>query len=76
MKLEDSGERLLQKMIALTGLPEDLIRSELDHILAKAERNGHRRETLTLEELRMAMMEYLESLHLDLSLEEAKHARH
>lgn len=54
------GERLVQTVVSLTDLPEPLIGEEMANIL---EASGHSSENLTIEELRAAMLAYLEALH-------------
>jgi hypothetical protein len=60
---ELGGAELISTLVTLTGLPETWIRRELDGILSKA---GCQRENLTLDELRMALMAFLETMQDDL----------
>jgi hypothetical protein len=53
------GSELIEQVVTLTGLPDGLVQDELDQILGKA---GCDKENLTLEELRSAMLAYLESM--------------
>lgn len=57
------GEDLIQTLVSLTGLPEALANEEVNQIL---ELSGHQPETkrsdLTLDELRAALIAYLETL--------------
>lgn len=59
---ELDGQTLVQTVVSLTDLPEPLIHREMDEIL---QASGHRSESLTLEQLRAAMMSYLESIQAD-----------
>ncbi len=59
---ECRGEALLQQVIALTELPEPLIRSELDGVLFASDQEPSF-ERLGLEELRTALLVYLEQVH-------------
>lgn len=56
------GHELLETVILLTGLPQELAKQELSRIL---EKTGRDFSTLTLDDLRQAMAEYLESFQLD-----------
>lgn len=58
-----SGTELLQTVVTLTGLPEPLISQELNQILALT---GSESSELTLDQLRHAMVAYLEALQPDL----------
>lgn len=58
------GVRLIETVVTLTGLPESLAHQELDQIL---ELSGHKpgsRTNLTLDELRGALIKYLETLQI------------
>jgi len=57
------GEDLLETVVGLTGLPREMITEELESILQKA---GRSTENLTLDDLRFAMMSYLNALDTDL----------
>ena len=62
---EDSnqeGADLISTVLALTGLPEDKMKAELDTII---EDSGHSQQSLTLDELRAAMLRYLDSFQPD-----------
>jgi hypothetical protein len=57
-----NGAELIETVVSLTGLPEadqTQMHDELDRILASA---GCAKENLTLEELRTALLGYLETL--------------
>ncbi len=58
---ELGGETLLNTVVSLTGLPQKLMYEELDQILKLS---PHKREAgdLTMQELRTALLAYLESL--------------
>lgn len=59
----NEGQKLLDQVVSLTGLPEDLISSELDEIL---ENSGRSAKNVTLEELRAALIAHLESVNRDM----------
>ena len=61
------GPELLSTVASLTGLPEPLISEELRQILCE---NGHETESLTLEQLRHALLGYLESMREGFDFEE------
>ena len=54
-----TGQELLDSVANLTGLPEPLVQQELQQILEGAGQNAG---SVTLDELRQAMLLYLESL--------------
>lgn len=58
---DESGHALLDTVASLTGLPEDLVQQELHEMLAMA---GQSAGNVTLEQLRQAMLLYLEALAL------------
>lgn len=66
--LEPSGEALIQTVVELTELPQQLISSELDQIL---ERSGQSASHLTLDQLREALVAYLEELKVDFLSDES-----
>jgi hypothetical protein len=55
------GQDLLDTVASLTGLPEDLVQQELQDMITVA---GQNPGNVTLEELRKAMLLYLEALAL------------
>lgn len=59
-KAELCGQELFETVVSLSGLPDQLIRSELNEILDQAEQDDG---ALTLEQLRSAMIEYLEMIN-------------
>ena len=61
---ELGGEALLQTVVSLTGLPETLVYPELDRILKLSPHKKGEGE-VTLDELRAAMLAYLESCLTD-----------
>jgi len=69
---ESKGEELLETIAALTGLPDEAVREELNKIVAEA---GHNDEELTMDQLRSAMLGYLETLSAEMG-EEAPEAIH
>lgn len=58
-ELELNGQELIQKVIELTGLPDDLVRKELNQIL---EDQGTEANELTMQNLREALAAHLEAL--------------
>lgn len=59
---EPGGQELIQTVVTLSGLPESLVRLELDQIL---ENSGQSSQNLTLDQLRQALAAHLESLQAD-----------
>ncbi|HRO66824.1 MAG TPA: hypothetical protein PL182_04610 [Pseudobdellovibrionaceae bacterium] len=57
------GEQLTETVIQGTGLPEHMIRDEFQLLL---EKHGLRAETLTLEDLRLVMADYLQDVFLQM----------
>jgi len=68
VKLEPSGKTLIQTVVELTELPQSWVYSELDQIL---ERSGQSANQITLDQLREALMAYLEDLKTDLISDES-----
>jgi hypothetical protein len=58
------GHALVSEVVQHTGLAGNLIEPELSAIIEGA---GHSASTLTLEQLRAAMLTYLESLHVGMT---------
>jgi hypothetical protein len=56
---QPGGQELIQQLVSATGLPEDLVHRELDEICALS---GQDPGELTLDQLRQAMLTYLEKL--------------
>lgn len=59
---ELGGQSLIQTIVSLTELPVPLVQQEMHQII---EASGHQTESLTLEQLRAAMVSYLESIQAD-----------
>jgi len=57
------GETLAKSVIAATGLPTDPVEREFNALLAKY---GKTPETLTMEELREVMADYLQTVFLEM----------
>lgn len=68
---EMKGDDLLQHVANLSGLPEDIAYSELFEVLQKSEKKS---QDVTLEDLRSAMLQYLEELQRNIELEESEDA--
>ncbi|WII72987.1 hypothetical protein QJS83_03765 [Bdellovibrio sp. 22V] len=62
------GETLTKTVIAATGLPQDPVEREFNTLLAK---HGKSPETLTLEELREVMADYLQTVFLEMQNEQS-----
>jgi hypothetical protein len=60
------GETLLRKVVQATGLPQDPVQKELEVFI---EQHGISPQDLTLDELRDVMVEYLQSVFLELQQE-------
>jgi hypothetical protein len=65
---EQAGQELIETLATLSGLPREVIQSELCRIL---EDSGHDLESVTLDGLRGALVQYLETIQQGLQLEEA-----
>lgn len=61
-----NGSNLIHTLVSLTDLPEPLVHQEVDEILTLS---GHESESLTLEQLRSAMLSYLESIQATMEAE-------
>ncbi|MDR3606555.1 MAG: hypothetical protein P4M08_04140 [Oligoflexia bacterium] len=55
------GSQLIDTLVTLTGLPEAVAHDELDQILAQVGNQAGSRNDLTLNELRQALLLYLET---------------
>jgi hypothetical protein len=66
-ELEPGGQELIQTVVNLTGLPELMIRCELDQIL---EHGGQSPKDLTLDQLRQALAAYLEEMKAEFQVDE------
>ncbi|GEM_PF-1133866 len=60
LKEEPEGSALVHSLVSLTGLPEVLVVSELEELF---ERTGYAPERIKLEQLREALLVYLEEVH-------------
>jgi len=63
------GNDLVRSIVALTGLPDSSIRSELSEILSMGKQPDSGQadlSSMSLEDLRSAMLVYLESIHADM----------
>lgn len=60
---EPGGQELIDTVVSLTELPDPLVREELDQILQLSGKNSGE---VTLDELRKAMLIYLESLQSEM----------
>lgn len=57
------GEALIKTVIESTGLPSETMAQELDRLIAKA---GLRKDSLTLEDMRNILADYLQDTLLSL----------
>lgn len=55
-----TGVQLINKVVSLTELPQSCIQNELGQMI---EASGYKEEALTLDQLREAMLAYLEALN-------------
>ncbi len=62
------GDELVRSIVALTGLPDGSVRSELVEILAMNQESSSQPDlsSMSLDDLRSAMLVYLESIHADM----------
>jgi hypothetical protein len=61
---QPEGQELIQMVVALTELPELMIKRELEQILEIPARNS---ENVTIEQLREAMLGYLELINKEVT---------
>lgn len=66
------GQSLIRTIVSLTELPEPLMHQEMDQIIKAS---GHQSESLTLEQLRVAMLSYLESIQADFANDDGSIAK-
>ncbi len=69
-EVEPDDQGLIQQLVSLTGLPEGWIRPELDQILEQSGQDSQK--DVTLDQLRAAMLTYLESIQADLVAEKSE----
>lgn len=60
---QPNGEELIDQIVSLTGLPQPLVHEELRHILQHSKQVLDSEGPLTLDQLREAMLAYLEELN-------------
>jgi hypothetical protein len=73
------GDELVRSIVALSGLPDESVRSELQEILemgsdASSAQEKPNLSSMSLDELRAAMLVYLESIHADMTSENGDEA--
>jgi len=67
---QEQGDDLIQTLLDATGLPKEVAQKELENIL---EKSGHGDASeLTLDQLRAAMIEYLESISSEIAANVAR----
>lgn len=57
---------IFNQLLELTGLPEELVRTELENLLMGLGQDADTLHRLTLDELRGALVHYLESIDAEL----------
>ena len=57
------GQSLIQKLVTLTGLPKSVLENELQGWIRAS---GHDLNQLTLDQLRLVLLDYLEFLHAEM----------
>ncbi|WP_347358391.1 hypothetical protein [Bdellovibrio sp.] len=60
------GNTLAKAVVVATGLPQDPVEREFNNLL---EKHGKNPESLTLEELREVMADYLQTVFLEMQVE-------
>ena len=65
---DPSGQELIQQLVSASGLPEAAVHQELEEICGVA---GQDTGELTLDQLRAAMLTYLEKLEMEANAAEA-----
>ena len=60
------GNKLAKAVVVATGLPQDPVEREFNSLL---EKHGKNPESLTLEELREVMADYLQTVFLEMQVE-------
>jgi hypothetical protein len=68
-----SGEELIRSISAISGLAEESIKSEVSEMLSLSGRSAQQEDlsSLSLEQLRAAMLVYLETINADMEGSEA-----
>lgn len=69
MATQDEGP-ILKHLLELTGLPEAWVRSELENLLVSLGQNADQIHQLSLDELRHALIHYLNSIDAEISGQE------
>ena len=64
------GAAVLQEVVQLTGLPEEFVDSELTGLLGTSEASVN---NLTLDQLRVVLMNYLETLNEEMTESKSRH---
>ena len=65
-EVHPKGTELIQTLVDLTGLPEAFVHQELEDILSTTSAAETTKSELTLDELRAALIEYLEKCQAEL----------
>lgn len=66
----DSAAAVLQEVVQMTGLPEDYLNSEISDLLGTAQSGVNE---LTLDQLRLVLLNYLETVNEEMTQEQDKH---
>jgi hypothetical protein len=69
---ELGGSQLIDTLVTLTGLPEPFAHQELDQILSLSGHEASDRADLTLDDLRQALITYLEALRPEDDFDESE----
>jgi len=67
---EGSTSDVLQEVVQMTGLPEEYLDQEISSFLGTA---GESVNNLSLDQLRIVLMNYLETLNEEMTQEQTKH---
>ena len=59
---DSNAKELLNLLVSLTGLPEDSLISEIEHLMGKIGKNA---QDMNMENLREALLLHLDSLHAE-----------
>lgn len=65
----DKGEELVRKIIQLSGLPQDQVQDEIHDLLNQI---GTNHKEVTIDELRNAMLLYLETIQREMLISQAE----
>ena len=69
-KTNKDGSAVLQEVVQMTGLPEEYLDTEISSFLGTA---GESVNNMTLDQLRIVLMNYLEAMNEEITQAPAKH---